>query len=160
MREEPSWEGLRTIVKCSNDWKEVDVLTEYRKGCRQMDSAGPQRVCRSAERRCSGRKNKAVPEGPVGGNSGQEICSKPTRRSRTNHGAPGIDGMTVEALPWLQRHVEELRQSIREGSFNPNPVRRAMIPKPDGSGERKLGIPTGHRPNRPAGNRSQTRPHL
>lgn len=64
------------------------------------------------------------------------------KRVKRNHGAPGIDGMTAEeALPWLQEHKEELLQSIRDGSYRPNPVRRKEIPKPDG-GVRKLGIPT------------------
>lgn len=59
-----------------------------------------------------------------------------------NHGAPGIDGMTVEeALPWLKEHKEELLESIRNGSYKPSPVRRKDIPKPDG-GTRQLGIPT------------------
>ena len=65
------------------------------------------------------------------------------KRVKRNHGAPGIDGMTVEeALPWLREHREEHLQSIRDGLFRPNPVRRREIPKPDGSGVRKLGIPT------------------
>ena len=65
------------------------------------------------------------------------------QRVKRNGGAPGIDGMTVEeALPWLKEHKEELLLSIRDGSFKPNPVRRKSIPKPDGNGERKLGIPT------------------
>ena len=65
------------------------------------------------------------------------------KRVKRNHGAPGVDGMTVEeALPWLREHKEELLQSIREGKYMPAPVRRKAIPKPDGGGERKLGIPT------------------
>ena len=65
------------------------------------------------------------------------------KRVKRNHGAPGVDGMTVdEALPWLREHKGELLQSIWEGSYIPSPVRRKAIPKPDGSGERKLGIPT------------------
>jgi len=65
------------------------------------------------------------------------------KRVKRNHGAAGIDGMTVEeALLWLREHREELLQSIRDGSYTPNPVRRKEIPKPDGSGVRKLGIPT------------------
>lgn len=65
------------------------------------------------------------------------------KQVKRNHGAPGIDGMTVEdALPWLQEHKDELLQSIREGRYKPSPVRRKEIPKPDGSGVRKLGIPT------------------
>ena len=64
------------------------------------------------------------------------------KQVRANHGAPGIDGMTVEdALPWLREHREELLDSIRQGKYRPQPVRRKVIPKPDG-GERKLGIPT------------------
>ena len=57
-------------------------------------------------------------------------------------GAPGIDGMTIEdALPWLREHREELLESIPQGKYKPQPVRRKEIPKPDG-GVRKLGIPT------------------
>ena len=64
------------------------------------------------------------------------------KRVKRNHGAAGIDGMSVEeALPWLKEHREELLQSIRDGSYMPSPVRRKEIPKPDG-GVRKLGIPT------------------
>ena len=64
------------------------------------------------------------------------------KRVKSNHGAAGIDGMSVEeALPWLKEHREELLQSIRDGSYEPSPVRRKKIPKPDG-GVRKLGIPT------------------
>ncbi len=65
------------------------------------------------------------------------------KRVKRNHGAPGADGMTVEgALPWLREHKGELLQSIRKGKYTPSPVRRKAIPKADGSGERKLGIPT------------------
>ena len=64
------------------------------------------------------------------------------KRVKANKGAPGIDGMTVEdALNWLKEHREELLESIRQGKYKPQPVRRKEIPKPDG-GVRKLGIPT------------------
>jgi len=64
------------------------------------------------------------------------------KRVRANKGAPGIDGMTIEdALPWLREHRDELLESIRQGKYKPQPVRRKEIPKPDG-GVRKLGIPT------------------
>ena len=64
------------------------------------------------------------------------------KRVRANKGAPGIDGMTIEdALPWLREHREELLESIRNGRYKPQPVRRKEIPKPDG-GVRQLGIPT------------------
>ena len=68
--------------------------------------------------------------------------NKAYQRVKSNNGAPGIDGMTVEkALPWLKEHKAELLESIKGGWFKPNPVRRKEIPKPDG-GARKLGIPT------------------
>ncbi len=68
--------------------------------------------------------------------------NKAYRKVKSNKGAPGIDGMSVEeALPWLKEHRKELLESIRGGWYKPNPVRRKEIPKPDG-GVRKLGIPT------------------
>lgn len=71
-----------------------------------------------------------------------ENLNRAYKRVKRNHGAPGIDGITVEeALPWLQEHREEFLSSILEGKYKPNPVRRKEIPKPDG-GVRKLGIPT------------------
>ena len=61
---------------------------------------------------------------------------------KKNHGAPGIDGMTVEdALPYLREHQKELTDRIYRGKYTPSPVRRVEIPKPDG-GIRKLGIST------------------
>ena len=73
---------------------------------------------------------------------GRDNLNSAHKRVKRNHGAAGIDGMTVEeALPWLKEHRGELLQSIRDGSYMPSPVRRKEIPKPDGS-VRKLGIPT------------------
>ena len=64
------------------------------------------------------------------------------KRVKANKGAPGVDGMTIEAaLPWLKEHNYELTERIRKGKYTPSPVRRVEIPKPDG-GVRKLGIPT------------------
>ncbi|MGM9768075.1 MAG: group II intron reverse transcriptase/maturase [Candidatus Cryptobacteroides sp.] len=72
----------------------------------------------------------------------RENLNRAYKRVRANKGAPGIDGMTVEeALPWLREHREELLETIRQGKYKPQPVRRKEIPKPDG-GVRKLGIPT------------------
>ncbi len=60
------------------------------------------------------------------------------KRVKTNKGAPGIDGMTIEeALPYLKEHQQELTDRIYRGKYTPSPVRRATIHKPDG-GVRKL----------------------
>ncbi len=64
------------------------------------------------------------------------------KRVRQNAGNPGIDGMTVEELPdHLRVHWPRLREELLAGGYQPQPVRRVVIPKP-GGGERELGIPT------------------
>jgi RNA-directed DNA polymerase len=61
---------------------------------------------------------------------------------KSNRGSPGIDGMTVEALPgYLQEHWPAIREQLLAGTYKPQPVKRVEIPKPDG-GVRQLGIPT------------------
>ena len=60
-----------------------------------------------------------------------------------NAGAPGTDGMTFAAIETLgvENWLAGLRQELISKTYRPDPVRRVMIPKPDG-GERPLGIPT------------------
>lgn len=90
-----------------------------------------------------GRERDGASSGLLESILDRDNLNRAYKRVKRNHGAPGIDGMTVEeALPWLREHREELLQSIREGRYQPSPVRRKEIPKPDGSGVRKLGIPT------------------
>jgi RNA-directed DNA polymerase len=63
-------------------------------------------------------------------------------RVKSNRGAPGSDGMSLEDLPTYARaHWSEIRQSLLDGSYQPRPVRRVVIPKPQGKGERRLGVP-------------------
>ena len=64
------------------------------------------------------------------------------RQVRANKGSPGVDGMTVVALSdYLRQHWPAIREQLLNGTYEPKPVRRVEIPKPDG-GVRKLGIPT------------------
>ncbi len=63
-------------------------------------------------------------------------------RVKSNKGAPGSDGMTLDDFPADAReHWSEIHQSLRDGSYQPRPVRRIVIPKRRGQGERKLGVP-------------------
>ncbi len=64
------------------------------------------------------------------------------KRVKANQGAPGIDGMRIEDFAEFARlHWAGIRQALRDGSYQPQAVRRVSIPKP-GGGERLLGIPT------------------
>jgi len=66
-----------------------------------------------------------------------------TRAVVRNKGAAGMDGMTVRDLPdALEAHWPGIEKDLLEGRYQPQPVRRVSIPKPDGGGERHLGIPT------------------
>lgn len=65
------------------------------------------------------------------------------KRVKAKKGSHGIDGMGVdELLPYLKENGETIKQSILDGTFRPNPVRRVEIPKEDGKKKRNLGIPT------------------
>lgn len=64
------------------------------------------------------------------------------QRVRQNKGSAGIDEMNVEALgKWLNKNLTTFRETVLAENYQPVPVRKVMIRKPDG-GERMLGIPT------------------
>jgi RNA-directed DNA polymerase len=71
-----------------------------------------------------------------------ENCKQALHRVKANKGSPGVDGMTVDELPaFLKQHELEIGEQLRNGTYHPRPVKRVEIPKPDGNGVRKLGIP-------------------
>jgi len=60
---------------------------------------------------------------------------------KANKGAPGIDGMTVDELfGHVSKYLDHLKRKLKDGTYEPLPVKRVEIPKSDGS-KRKLGIP-------------------
>ena len=78
----------------------------------------------------------------------EEICERSNlrlalKRVMQNQGAPGVDGMTVEALPeYLKANWLGIKAQLMNGSYAPKPVKPVAIPKPNGSGFRQLSIPT------------------
>ena len=88
------------------------------------------------------------PESPASTNRlMEEICERENlkqalQRVKANKGSAGVDGMTVGGITaYLKQHWPAIREQLLSGTYEPKPVRRVEIPKPDG-GVRKLGIPT------------------
>ena len=77
----------------------------------------------------------------------EEVCERANlrealRQVRDNKGSAGVDRMTVDQLgDYLKQHWPAIRERLLNGTYEPKPVRRVEIPKPDG-GVRKLGIPS------------------
>src|SRR6266700_4099253 len=89
------------------------------------------------------------PESPVSTNRlMEEVCERENlkealRRVKANKGSAGVDGMTVDEITgYLKQHWPAIREQLLNGTYEPKPVRRVEIPKPDGGGVRKLGIPS------------------
>jgi RNA-directed DNA polymerase len=77
----------------------------------------------------------------------EEVCERENlkealRRVKANKGSAGVDRMTVDGITdYLKQHWPSIREQLLSGTYEPKPVRRVEIAKPDG-GMRKLGIPT------------------
>lgn len=72
----------------------------------------------------------------------RENMLRALKRVRTNKGAPGIDGMTVDELTsYLIMEWPRIREELFKGTYQPALVRQVEIPKPKGDGMRALGIP-------------------
>ena len=64
------------------------------------------------------------------------------KRVKANKGGAGVDGLDIEQTAQrIRQSWPDTRQALRTGRYRPSPVRKVMIPKPDGS-QRELGIPT------------------
>ena len=93
----------------------------------------------TAERRT---ESPALPEHVMEAVCERDNCLRALKRVRANKGSPGVDGMKVSQLAgYLKQHWPAIREQLLRGTYEPQPVRRAVIPKPDG-GVRQLGIPT------------------
>ena len=71
-----------------------------------------------------------------------DVLYEAWKRVKANKGSSGIDGITIEAIEIMgvNRYLTEIQSELKSGTYKPLPVRRVMIPKPDGS-QRPLGVP-------------------
>lgn len=72
----------------------------------------------------------------------RENMNQAFKQVKRNKGVAGVDGITIDELSvYLAEHKEEIIKQIRKREYEPQPVLRVEIPKPNG-GVRLLGIPT------------------
>src|SRR5229473_6667552 len=90
---------------------------------------------------------KPIPESPACAEQlMEEVCGRGNlerawKRVRSNKGGPGVDGMTIDdAKDYLRERWPSIRSQLLQGTYQPQPVKRVEIPKPEG-GVRKLGVP-------------------
>jgi RNA-directed DNA polymerase len=112
--------------------RETEELTQQVKPVGEVQSAEP------FPARDNGKSDARVWEAVFA----RENMQSALKRVESNKGAAGIDGMKVPDLRgYLKAHWLEVRAVLESGKYQPSPVRRVGIPKPDG-GVRQLGIPT------------------
>lgn len=92
-----------------------------------------------AAKASAGRRFHALYDKVVRG----DVLEEAWCRVASNRGAAGVDEQTIAAVQayGVERMLDELQASLRQGRYRPQPVLRREIPKPDG-GRRPLGIPT------------------
>ena len=75
----------------------------------------------------------------------KDTLAEAWRKARSNQGAPGVDGVTFDQIEHssggVDGFLEEIHESLKAKTYQPQAVKRVWIPKPDGR-KRTLGIPT------------------
>lgn len=90
-------------------------------------------------KKCSSRKFHALYDKVYR----DDVLIEAWKRVKANKGSKGVDGISIEDIETvgIEKYLMGIKVELQEGVYRPSPVKRVMIPKPDGS-ERPLGIPT------------------
>src|SRR5215470_2689967 len=124
--------------KQQNIQLELDFFSALTGEAREAGREGPE-----ASGATSGTENPASTNRLMEAVCERENLKAALRQVRANSGSPGVDGMSVVGLKdYLKQHWPAIREQLLNGTYEPQPVRRVEIPKPDGGGMRKLGIPS------------------
>jgi len=112
-----------------------------------LEPAGEGEAFSGSSARAEPSAANPTPESPASAEQlMEEVCSRENletawKRVRRNKGSPGVDGMTIDAAKdYLREQWPNIRSQLLGGAYQPLPVKRVEIPKPDG-GVRKLGVP-------------------
>ena len=90
-------------------------------------------------KKCSKRRFHALYDKVYRG----DVLTEAWKRVKANQGSSGVDGIGIKDIEEMgeECYLSEIQKELKERQYKPNPVKRVMIPKPDGS-QRPLGIPT------------------
>jgi RNA-directed DNA polymerase len=117
------------------------VLAALRHGATGDGGTGPG-ACEERQASAAWEQERALTRHLMEEVASSANLNRAYQRVKANHGASGIDAMTVGDLRrWIAGNRDGLIVSLLEGSYQPQPVRGVDIPKP-GGGVRRLGIPT------------------
>lgn len=72
-----------------------------------------------------------------------DVLLEAWKRVKENQGSSGVDGIRIKDIETIgiEKYLREIQRELMDGRYVPSPVKRVMIPKPDGK-QRPLGIPT------------------
>jgi RNA-directed DNA polymerase len=141
--EGPNMEG-RKGTETSTDEGDADRMDEKPEHSRKVAGGTRENTLRERQASAADKENAQ----PKAEKLMEEVLCRENlmealKRVRSNRGAPGIDGMTVDDLAqYLKTNWPRIREELLSGTYAPAPVRKVEIPKPDGKGTRSLGIPT------------------
>jgi len=90
-------------------------------------------------KKCSGRRFHALYDKVYR----DDVLYEAWKKVKANKGSSGVDGISIEDIETIgiEKYLIDIKAELQDGTYRPSPVKRVMIPKPDGS-ERPLGIPT------------------